>query len=117
MIRRFLLRILFNALVLYIVAAVVPGISFKGNWMAFLLAGLVFAVINALIRPILKIISLPFLALTLGLFSIVINMAMLWFLTQVTPDLTIIGFWAYFWGTIIISILNFLINPLFKTKH
>lgn len=116
MIRRFLLKILFNGLALYIIAILVPGISFRGNWESYLLAGFIFAVINSLIKPVLKLISFPFLALSFGLFSIVINMAMLWILTQAIPDLSIIGLWAYFWGTIIISILNFLINPLFSAS-
>lgn len=116
MIRRFLLKILFNGLALYIVAVLVPGISFRGNWESYLLAGFIFAVINSLIKPILKLISFPFLALSLGLFSIVINMAMLWILAQAIPDLSIIGLWAYFWGTIVISILNFLTNLFFRTQ-
>lgn len=116
MIRRFLLKILFNGLALYIVAILAPGISFRGDWESYLVAGFVFAVLNSLIKPILKSISFPLIALSFGLFSIIINMAMLWILAQIIPNLSITGFWAYFWGSIIISVLNFLINLFPKAK-
>lgn len=117
MLRRFLLRIIFNALALYLLTIVLAGVSFRGNWKSYLIAGLIFAVINSLIKPVIKLLTLPIIALTLGLFTIIINMAMLWLLTKFTPDLYIAGFFTYFFATIIISIFNFLASPFFKKQE
>ena len=117
---RFLVRILANALAIYLAAYFVLNFNFPirlpQDWKLLLLAGFILAVLNTIIRPILKLISAPLIILTLGLFSIVINMATLWLLTQFVPEITIYGLWAYFWATIIISLTNLIVGFFIKKK-
>ncbi len=116
---RFLVRILANSLAIYLAAYFVENFTFTtrlSDWRLLLIAGLILALINTFLKPILKIISAPLIILTLGLFSLVINLGLLWLLTQFLPQLEIQGFWAYFWGTLIITFLNWLVNALTK-KH
>ncbi len=76
---RFLLRLLINAAALWVAIRLVPGITYAGNgWLPFLGVALVFGLVNAFIGPILKLLSLPLIFLTLGLFALVVNGLMLW---------------------------------------
>src|SRR2546425_10224840 len=74
----FLFRLLINALALWVATRIVPGLSFNGPAPMVVAVALVFAVVNAIVRPILKILTFPALILTLGLFIFVINALMLW---------------------------------------
>src|SRR3989338_10662888 len=103
---RFVVQILTNGLAIFLADYLLPGLVFTGNVLTLLLAGLILGLINFFLRPILKLISAPLIALTLGLFIIVINMGLLWLLEYLVSELTITGLWAYFWGTIIISAVN-----------
>jgi len=115
---RFLVRILANALAIYLAAYFVLNFTFPirlpQDWKLLILAGFILAVLNTIIRPILKLISAPLMILTLGLFSVVINMVTLWLLTQFIPEITINGIWAYFWATIIISLTNWIVGFFIK---
>ena len=116
---RFIVRILANALAIYLAAYFVVGFDFPHevqDWKLLLLAGLLLALFNAILKPILKLVSAPFILLTLGLFTLVINIALLWLLSQFLPQLTISGLWAYFWGTIFISLVNWVVE-LFIRKN
>jgi len=103
---RFIIQIFSNALAIFLAAYLIPGIVFAGDILTLFIAGLVLGLINFFIRPILKIISAPLIILSLGLFTIVINMFLLWVLEYLVPELAITGFWSYFWGVLIISLVN-----------
>src|SRR5207249_4296051 len=92
---------------IYLAAQVVPGIILRGKplWPA-LLAGLVLALINAIVRPILKLITLPLTLLTLGLFLFVLNAFCLWLTSAVVPGFDIHGFRAAFLGALLISVVS-----------
>ncbi len=113
---RFIVRILGNALAISLAAFFVQGFSFTKDWVMLLLAGLILALFNSILKPILKLISAPLIILTLGLFTLIINMGLLWLMTLFFPQLQIHGFWAYFWGTLIISIINGIIGALLRKK-
>lgn len=117
---KFLVRILANALAIYLAAYFVLNFNFPirlpQDWQTLILAGFILAILNAIIKPLLKLISAPLIILTLGLFSILINMATLWLLTQFIPAITIHGLWAYFWATIIISLTNWIVGFFLKKK-
>ncbi len=113
---RFLVRILGNALAISIASYFVPNFSFPRDWKLLLLAGLILALFNAILKPLLKLISFPLIIISLGLFSLIINAALLWLLSLFLPELKIIGFWAYFWGTLIISLINWLVVALTKKR-
>ncbi len=120
MIIRFLVRILANALAIYLAAYFVVGFDFPIDlildWKLLLLAGLTLAIFNAILKPILKLISTPLIMLSLGLFTLLINMGLLWLLSQFIVELKIANLWAYLWGTIIISLVNWVVELFIKKK-
>lgn len=111
---RFITRLLINAAALWVAIRTVPGISFEGDWPRLLGVALVFGVLNAVIRPVLFILTLPFLILTLGLFTFVLNALMLW-LTSAASDLFglrfyVHGFTAAFLGALIVTVVSFALS-------
>jgi putative membrane protein len=112
----FVVRLLINAAALWTAARVVPGISIEGDWRVLLVVALVFGALNAVIRPILFVVTLPVLLLTLGLFTFVLNAFMLW-LTSKTAHLVglefhVDGFWAAFIGALVITVVSFVLSLL-----
>ncbi len=105
----FLLRWSINLLALVIAAALIKGISIQGIEMGILAAGIL-GVVNAVIRPVVLILTLPINLLTLGLFTLVINAAMLKLVSAVVPGLVIESFGAAIFGALIISITSWLLN-------
>jgi len=103
---RFIIQILTNGLAIFLADYLVPGFIFEGDILTLAIAGLILGLINVFIRPILKLISTPLIVLSLGLFTLAINMALLWLLEYFVPELTIAGFWTYLWGSLIISAIN-----------
>jgi len=113
---RFIAQVLVNGLAIFLAAYLVPGFVFEGNILTLLVAGLILGLINFFIRPVLRLLTAPLIALTLGLFLIVINIGLLWLLEYLVPQLTITGFWAYFWGVVIISGANIIFGTKRKKK-
>ena len=114
---KLLIRLLANALGLYVAARIVPGISVGENWLVVLGVALVFGLVNALIGPLLKLLTCPLIILTLGLFTLVVN-AVLLLLTSglsraVGLSFTVDGFWPAFWGALVISIVSFVMTLVF----
>jgi putative membrane protein len=98
-----------NAAALYLVAYLVPGVSVSGP-LGALVAAVVLGIVNAILRPILIILSLPVEILTLGLFTFVINAALFWFVGHLGLGLTVTGFWPALLGSLILSIISFMIS-------
>jgi putative membrane protein len=124
----FVVRLVVNAIAIwvaaYFVSGIAPASSGRGTgWDIVVLLGIaaVFTVINAFIKPVVKLLSLPLLILTLGLFTLVINALMLLLTAAVTDatgyGLTVVGFGAAFWGAIVISIVNFLLGALVPERR
>ncbi len=94
-----------------------PFIYLTGNtaWdrlkVAFL-TGLLLGLFNLLVKPIVKILSLPINILTLGLFNIVINAGMLWIVDMIIKEFEIKGFWGYVWSSLVISIISIVISKI-----
>lgn len=76
------------------------------------LAGLLLGLFNLLIKPIIKILSLPINILTLGLFNIVINAGMLWMVDLILKGLRVEGFWGYIWSSLVISIISIVVSKI-----
>ena len=106
---RLLLRLIINAVALWVAVRLVPGISFDGNPVLLVVVALVFGVINTIVKPIVTLFSLPAVLLTLGLFLLVINALMLWFTgwlsTQLGLGFHVEGFVAAFLGAILVSLV------------
>ena len=108
---RILLVWLVNALALIAVAYLMPSISVTSFWTA-LVAALVLGLVNAVIRPVLILLTLPATVLTLGLFIFVINGLLFWFVGSVLEGFVVQGFWAGVLGAILFSIVSWLLSSL-----
>lgn len=86
------------------------GINFTQNWQMIVFLGIILGLINTFLRPILKFLTLPLQILTLGLFSILLNMLFLAGMDYFFPELKISGISALFWTTILIRILELLLS-------
>jgi len=107
MINVLLFHIICGILGLFLAAKFVPGVEFTGTFKTLIMVGGALGIINFFIKPILKVISLPIRILTFGLFSLVINMALVWLVEILFPkELEITGLFPLFATTVIIWILN-----------
>jgi len=115
---KLLLHIVCATLGLFIAAKFVPGVDFFGNYLMLIVVGAILGLANFFVKPILKAVSLPIRIITLGLFGIVINMALVWLVADVLfPDvLEISGLLPLFWTTLIIWLLSFILG-IYKTKN
>jgi putative membrane protein len=113
---RFFIRLLVNAAALWVATQVVPGVSYAGGPLPLLGVALVFGVVNALIRPVAKILTFPLIILTLGIFALVINGLMLWLTSSLSSALGlgfhVSGFWAAFWGALVVSLVSTILSLL-----
>jgi putative membrane protein len=111
---RFFLRLVINAVALWVAVQLIPGITYTGGWLAFLGVAIVFGLLNAFLRPIVKLLTCPLLILTLGLFTLVINALMLWLTSAFSGALDlefhVAGFWAAFWGALVVSLVSFFLS-------
>jgi putative membrane protein len=114
---RLIIHILSNAIGIWAAARLVNGIHFYGDWKWLILAGAVLGFINFIIKPFVKIISLPLIWITLGLFTIVINVVLFNLVAKVVPALVIDTWTAAFWAVIVISAINFLVSSLIKEQE
>lgn len=103
----FLLRLLVVALGLWLASVWVPGIQVHGAW-TLLGAALLLGIVNAVVRPLLVILTFPFTIVTLGLFLLVVNAAMLGLVAWVFDDFTIAGFWPALFGAIVVGVTGWL---------
>lgn len=106
MLFRFVWKIAANSIALFAAAYYFSGFVISGGIVSILIGGIVLALIHVFIRPILRLISFPFLIITLGFFNIVINIVLLLIADYFLPQLSIMDFQGLFWGSIIISIAN-----------
>jgi putative membrane protein len=108
---KFLIRIVFNALSIWVASLILDKVSFEGSALQILAVGLVFGLVNTLIRPFLKLISAPIIVVTLGLFTVVINTFLLWLVDLLSGDvLNIEGILTYLWASIIISLVSWVLS-------
>lgn len=110
--RNMLIRLFVNAVALWIAASIVDGIQLTQAFWSIVFVAAVFGIVNALIKPFLLFLSIPFLLLTLGLFTLVINALMLMLTDAFVDALSVDGFWSALLGSVIISIVSFLFSVL-----
>jgi putative membrane protein len=109
-----LIRLLINAAALWVATQVVDGISFTGDVLTLLGVSLVFGVLNVVVRPILKLLTCPFIILTLGLFTFVLNAVMLLITSAASEALGmgfhVEGFVPAFIGAVVVTIVSFALS-------
>ena len=108
---RFLVRLLLNGVAVFIAAHIVPGITVDTP-VAALFAGVILGVVNALVRPLLILLTLPFTLITLGLFLFVVNAICLGLVAWLVPGFSLSGFLAALAGAIVISVVSWLLTAL-----
>src|SRR3982074_3926065 len=107
----FLIRLVVNAGAVICGAYVGPGIHVAGIGGA-LIAALILGIVNAILRPILIVLSLPLELVTLGLFTLVINALLFWLVGALHVGLTVAGFWPAFWGAIVMAVVSWILSML-----
>lgn len=113
-----ILKIVAGILGLWLAVQFVPGVTFSGQWKSLLLAGFLLGLSNFFIKPVLKVITLPLRILTLGLFGLLINVAMVWLVDIFFSALVIFGILPLLWTTLIIWALGAILPIFFsKRKH
>ena len=109
-----ILRVMINALSIAAAIKIVDGITFTGEWWKMIIIGAIFGIINALLKPLLMLFTLPLIVLTLGLFTLIVNAALLTLTAALSGPfnlgLHIHGFWSAFWGALIVSIVSMLLS-------
>ena len=101
--RGFLIRVVIVAIGLWVASAIVPGVEIADGWSLFW-AALLLGIVNAVVRPVLIVLTLPLTILTLGLFLLVINAGMFSLVAWMLDGMTVAGFWPALFGAIVVSI-------------
>lgn len=123
--RSFLIRVLVSAFGLWAATGLVGGIEVGGDSdtervLTLLGVAVVFGLVNAVVKPVVSLFSLPFIVLTLGLFLLVVNALMLWLTAWVTETLglsfEVDGFWSAFWGALVVSLVSWGVGLLLPTR-
>jgi putative membrane protein len=115
MIRKFILRWLVNFLGLWAAAELMTGsIDYSSKLRVLIIAALIFSLVNAIIRPVVVLLSLPAIVLTLGLFTLVINALMLYLVTLFYHSFHLRSFWTALVATVIIWVVNYLLTDLLE---
>jgi putative membrane protein len=107
----FLARLILNGIAIAVVAWLLPGLHLTGPG-AGLAAGAVLGLVNALVRPVLFVLTLPLTLVTLGLFIFVLNAFCLWFTAWLIPGFEIDGFWWALLGALLVSVVSWMLNGL-----
>jgi putative membrane protein len=110
-----LFHIIGNAIAI-LATTIVPGITFNGSWPTLFVAGLVFGLFNLIVRPIAIFLSFPVILLTLGLFYFVVNGILLWLAQFVVPGYHVSTLWAGILGSIVFTVVNWILGALFGKK-
>jgi putative membrane protein len=115
--RNFVISLFVNALALSVAAWLIPGIELVGAFGQILWVALLFGLLNALLKPILLVLSLPILIITLGLFAFVVNAAVLLITARLTEHLAVSGFWAAVLGSLIISLVTLILGGVLDDER
>jgi putative membrane protein len=116
---KLLIRWAINALALFAAAWIIPGIRVEdgGGWVAYAAMAVILSLLNALVRPFLKLLTCPLILLTLGLFTLVVDAITLLLASRIATEVFgvgffIDGFWPALWGAIIVSLVSVVLNIL-----
>lgn len=112
MLQRLAIMWVFNTIALFVATWLLSGLSYGNDWWALLISGLVFTLVNFFLKPVLAILSIPFIVVTLGIFYFLINVLMLYLTHWIVPQFTIASFWWAALAAIIISVVNWVLRKL-----
>jgi putative membrane protein len=112
MLMRLVVRWAANAVALYVAAWLLPGVTYGRQWWTLLIAAAVFTLVNMWLRPVVRLLSLPLIILTLGLFLFVVNVLMLYVTDWLVRDFEIRSFGAGVLAAIVVSVVNWVLHAL-----
>jgi putative membrane protein len=117
---KFILRWIINAVALFLAVYFVPGVNVQGGVISLIWLALIFGLINAFLRPLLKLLTCPLIFLTLGLFTLLINTFLFWLTSQVGQafgiGFTISGFWPAFFGGLVVTVVSVILSLILKDE-
>ncbi len=113
---KFILRWIINALAVYLAVLFVPGINYQGGWLGIVWLALILGLLNAFLRPLLQLLTCPLILLTLGLFTLLINTLMFWWMSSIGQafgiGITVDGFLPAFLGGLIVSVVSIIFSMM-----
>lgn len=119
--KSFLVRLLINAIALFVTIKFIPGIYFTGNVGTLLILAFIFGLVNAIIKPLFSFLTCGFYVITLGLFTFIANAAMLWVTGSIAQmvgiDFALENFGAAILGALVISIVSFVLSLFLDRKE
>ena len=119
--RSLFVRWLINTLALYVAVQVVPGVDYDGGPLGLLLVAAIFGLVNAVLRPVLTLLTCPLVLVSLGLFLFVINALLLLFTSWLSNPLglgfPVAGFWPAFWAGLLISLVSLFLSIMVGEKE
>jgi len=110
MIARFLLHIIVSAMAVLAAEWLVPGVIYKYDFISLVKIALFLALANTFVKPLVKLIAGPLILLTLGFFTLIINIFLIWIVVKFSSELSVVGLGAYFWTMLVISAFNFIVS-------
>jgi putative membrane protein len=119
---KFILRLLINAIALYLAVLIVPGIDLRSGIASLIWLALIFGLVNALVRPLLQFLTCALIALTLGLFTLVINTFLFWLTSVIGQSFGIAlvisdpVWWNAFLGGLVVSIVSIVMTMILKDE-
>jgi len=117
---KFILRWTINAVALFLAVRFVPGVNLQGGWVSIIWLALIFGLINAFLRPLLKLLTCPLIALTLGLFTLLINTFLFWLTGQIGQafgvGFTVDGFVPAFLGGLVVTVVSVILSLILKDE-
>lgn len=107
---RLLLRLAVNAAALWAASSLIDGVDLASDATSVLIVSVIFGLVNAVIKPIAKILTFPITLVTLGLFTLLVNAAMLWLTAQISSSLDVDGFWPAVLGALVVSLVSWVLS-------
>lgn len=123
MLNKMIVGVVLNGLALYLVTKFFPDVQYTGGIAFFVLGGLIIGVLNTFVKPLMKLLSFPFILATVGLFILVINAVLFWLTMKAVNvisiadiSVTISDPWTYFWGALVFGLVNWLLHIFIHKK-
>jgi putative membrane protein len=108
-----LVRWAFNVVALFVASWILSGVTYGDQWWTLLIAGIVFTFVNMFVKPVLTVLSIPFIVVTLGFFYFLLNILMLYLTDWIVPDFEIRTFWWGVLAAIIVAVVNWILHIAF----
>lgn len=108
---RFIIRLVINGVAIWVASEIIDGVTlYTEDILGVIIVALVFGLVNAIIKPLVKLVAFPLMIITLGMITLVINAFLLWFVAALAPALDVVLFMPAFWGALIVSLVSWALS-------